>query len=73
MAGSVAAHSWLESVDTEVPNYAAAKADPTIDPYVTTLSLLCIYSSLIFMWNVYLTDMSFFSVFRLAMVFLAIK
>lgn len=41
MAGSAAAHSWLECVDTDVPNHDAAQANPNIDPYVspTPLSL----------------------------------
>lgn len=44
MAGSVAAHSWLECVDSDVPNYAAAKADPNIDPYVLSTPLaLCLF------------------------------
>lgn len=43
MAGSVAAHSWLECVDSDVPNYAAAKADPNIDPYVWPAPLPCLF------------------------------
>lgn len=40
MAGSAAAHSWLECVDTDVTNYAAAKADPTLTVYVSPPPLL---------------------------------
>ena len=34
LAGSVQAHSWLECVNTDVKNYAEAKADPSVNVYV---------------------------------------
>lgn len=82
LAGSAAAHSWLECVDTDVPNHDAAQADPRIDPYVLpphTLPPLALYfhlslfASIVIMRNVCLTDMLCFLVLIIARVILATR